>query len=44
MDEGWQHVIRAEQGKKTGEEATKEGHYWDHNESEVTKVSKIQRT
>ena len=32
--------IRAEQGNKTGEQATKERPYWDHNKSEITKVSK----
>ena len=31
--------IRAEQGNKTREQTTKEKPYWDHNESENTKVS-----
>ena len=33
------YLLRAEQGNKTREPATKERPYWDHHESEITKVS-----
>ena len=37
------YLLRAEQGNKTREPATKERPYWDHHESEITKVSNKKR-